>query len=146
MTSTGWQLPLLSLVLAATLATLPGDLRAQEEADSAALAEEARADSLVELSVESEVPREEMENYVALQLRVDELQEEAIQEMVRIHAESGRERVRNNLTEAIATAHEEHGMEADRAKRITFLVSSDPAVRALFDVVLQEAAEGESAS
>ncbi len=146
MTSTGWHIPLLSVLLAATLATLPGDLLAQEEPDSAALAEEARADSLVDLSVESQVSREEMEHYVTLQLEVDELQEEAIQEMVRIHAESGRANIRNNLTQAIAAAHEAHGMEPDRAKRITFLVSSDPAVRALFEVVMQEVVEGGSAS
>ncbi len=89
-------------------------------------------------SADTSVSEEEMGHYVDLQLQIDELQEEAIQEMVRIHSESGRAQIRANLTQAIAAAHEEHGMSAERFKTITFLVSSDEGVRELFDRIMEE--------
>jgi len=88
------------------------------------------------------VNKAEMVHYVELQLTIDSLQEEAIQEMVRIHSEDGRAQIRNNLTQAIAAAHEEHGMTPERYKVITFLVSSDTAVRELFETTMAEAREG----
>lgn len=89
----------------------------------------------------STVDQEEMLHFVELQLEIDQLQEEAIQEMVRIHAVDGRAQIRNNLTEAIAAAHEEHGMTPERYKTITFLISSDTAVRELFEATMAEVQE-----
>lgn len=89
-------------------------------------------------SADTSVSEEEMGQYVDLQLRIDALQEEAIQEMVRIHSESGRAQIRGNLTEAIAAAHEEHAITPERFKTITFLVSSDEAARELFDRIMAD--------
>ena len=68
-----------------------------------------------------------------LQLEIDALQEDAIQEMVRIHSEDGRSAIRTRLTESIAAAHEAHEMTPERFKTITFLVSSDLPTRELFE-------------
>ena len=109
-------------------------------APSALAAQDAGAEQQV--AADSAVGQEEMEHYVDLQLTIDSLQEEAIQEMVRIHSEEGRARIRNNLTEAIASAHEEHELTPDRYKTITFLISSDEAVRELFETTMTAVREG----
>ena len=118
------------LAIALVAASAPLALAAQEPAP-------APEDSQVQT-----VSQEEMTHYVELQLEIDALQEEAIQEMVRTHSEDGRARIRGNLTEAIAQAHEEHGMTQERYKTLTFLISSDTATRDLFESTMATAREG----
>ena len=84
------------------------------------------------------VDEEEMVRYVTLQLAIDSLQEEAVQEMARIHSESGRAQIRNNLTEGIAAAHEEQSMTPERYEMVTFLISSRTEVRELFEATMEE--------